>query len=46
MASFWDNIKAIVKNSFSPRAQFAIKPDWEKDMFLGFGRIVSSTAIL
>ena len=27
-----DNLKSNVQTVFSPRAQFAIKPDWEKDM--------------
>jgi hypothetical protein len=31
-----DNLKSNLQTVFSPRAQFAIKPDWEKDMLFRF----------
>jgi hypothetical protein len=31
-----DNLKSNLHTVFSPRAQFAIKPDWEKDMLFRF----------
>jgi hypothetical protein len=31
-----DNLKSNVQTVFSPRAQFAIKPDWKKDMLFRF----------
>ena len=41
-----DDLNGKSQTTFSPRAQFAIKPDWDKDMvFRDFWRILSSTAI-
>ncbi|TRX36601.1 TonB-dependent receptor [Flavobacterium sp. ZT3R18] len=31
-----DNLKSNLQTVFSPRAQFAIKPDWKKDMLFRF----------